>query len=266
MTDDLLADLARLQSYAAGLQSLLEEARASSPQTAQGSDRSGAVTMTIGQDGLPLSIRVGADWARKIQPTAFAAAVVEASQAAQGERMGAWVTALERDGWQAKVDRLESELGTSAPPTPSRAQPTPGPAAPGVIPPAFRRPPTAPPPRPLGIVVEDALRTFDDVERYRPPPPGSVQGQGRAGGAKFTLTLSAEGLVACVADPRWVAGQTPATLANTFSAATAEAKAALAKAMAAAAQAAPVNPVDRLQNLFGETMALLADPRRLAES
>lgn len=259
MSDDLLADLAQLQSYAAGLQSLLQDARASSPETAQGSDRSGAVTMTIGQDGLPLSIRVGADWARKIQPAAFGDAVVEASQAALGERMAAWVSALEREGWQAKVNRMESELAT-----PGAA--TTGPAAPGAVPPAFRRTPGSPRPRPLDVVVEDALRTFDAVEQYTPPSPASGRAQGRAAGGKFTVTVSPEGLVACAADQRWVAGQTPAALANTFSQAIADAKAALATAVAAAAQATPANPADRLKDLFSETMALLSDPQRLAES
>lgn len=258
-TDDLLADLAQLQSYAARFQSLLQDARASAPETAQGSDRTGAVTLTVGQDGLPLSIRVGADWAGKIRPTAFGDAVLGAFQAALGERMAAWVSALERDGWQAKVGRLESELATTGAATQD-------PAAPGVIPPAFRRPPASPRPRPLEVVVEDALRTFDAVERYTPPPPASVQAQGRAAGGKFTLTVSQEGLVACVADPRWVAGQTPATLANTFGQAIAEARAALAKSMAATVQTAPANPADRLKDLFSETMALLGDPQRLAES
>jgi hypothetical protein len=63
-----------------------------------------------------------------------------------------------------------------------------------------------------------------------------------------------------------VAGQTPATLANAFSQAITEARAALATASAAAAQSAAASPAGRLKDLFGETMALLGDPQRLAES
>jgi hypothetical protein len=180
MTADLLADLSRIQSYAAGLQRLLEEARASSPDTARGSDRSGSVALTLGQDGLPLSLRVSPDWARKIQPPAFAGAVVEASQAALGERMAAWVSALERDGWQAKVERLQADLDTPG------AASGPGTAA-GTIPPAFRRAPEPVRPRPLDVVVEDALRTFDAVRLRRwwrctaprPTRPASPAGSGR---------------------------------------------------------------------------------------
>jgi hypothetical protein len=259
MTDDLLADLLRLQSYAAGFQRLLREAQASSPPRAQGSDRSGSVTMIVGQDGLPVSIWVSPDWGRRIQPGAFGDAVVEASQSAQGERLAAWVDALERDGWPAKVNRLQAEL--DAPGATAGADPVPG-----EIPPAYRRAPDAPRPRPLDVVIEDALRTFDAAEEYRPPPPASVQAAGSAAESRFTITLSEEGLVACVADPRWVAGQTQTALANAFSQAITEARDALARASASAAEAAPPNPADRLKDLFGETMALLGDPRRLAES
>jgi hypothetical protein len=255
MTDDLVAELSKLQRYAASLHSLVEDAQARAPEKAEGSDRSGAVSVTLGRDGLPVSIRVSPDWNRRIRPAALGDAVVAASRAAEGERMAAWTRALERDGWRAKADRLRA----------SGYVPPSGPAA-GEVPAAFRRERATVTPRPLGVVAEDALSAFEAAERFRPPSPTSVRGAGQAAAGRLTITLSAGGLLSCAADPRWVSGQVAATLASALGQALAQARAALAESAAAASKATTANPARRLTGLFDEAIALLADPRRLRES
>jgi hypothetical protein len=62
VTDHLLRDLRQLQQYAAGLRGLLTDADAQAPQQAVGTDRTGTVSVVLGPDGLPNSVRVTSDW------------------------------------------------------------------------------------------------------------------------------------------------------------------------------------------------------------
>jgi hypothetical protein len=80
VSDDLLGSLQRLQQRASQLQALMSDVRSRTPQTATSTDRSGAVTVTLGPDGFPATIRVAADWRRRIDPSALGNAVVEAGQ------------------------------------------------------------------------------------------------------------------------------------------------------------------------------------------
>ena len=252
MTENLTTELSRLQRYASALHGLLQQAQAWSPDSAQGTDGSGAVRMTVGADGLPVSICVASDWNRRIRPDAFAAAVMGASQAAQGEWMASWISALEREGWQAKAGRLRAGLdgpaGASVPP-----------------PPAYRPDPAGVRPRPLDVLAEDALAAFGAVEKLPPPSLAAVQGTGRSAEGRFVIVLSRGGIVSCSADPAWVPEQTPDMLANAFAEALAAARGALAEAADAASQRA-ARTADQLTGLFTEAVALLTEPRRLTES
>jgi hypothetical protein len=252
MTENMMTELSRLQRYASALQGLLQEAQAWSPDGAQGTDGSGAVSMTVGADGLPVSVRVSSDWNRRIRPDAFAAAVVEASRAAQGEWAASWIDALEREGWQAKADGLRVSLdgptGTSGPPPPA-----PRPDLAGLR------------PRPLNVLAEDALKEFGTVEKLLPQSLAAAQGTGRSAGGRFVLVLSRGGIVSCSADPAWVSQQTPGMLANAFADALAAARDALARAPDAAFQQA-ADAAGQLTGLFTEAIALLSEPRRLTES
>ncbi len=100
--DDLARQFAQMQGYAAALHSLIIDAQAQAPQHAEGADRSRAVRVVLGPDGLPATFRVESDWKRRIEPTAFGAAVLEAFQAAVSDRLSAWTRTLEDD-------RLEDE-------------------------------------------------------------------------------------------------------------------------------------------------------------
>lgn len=252
MTENLMTELSRLQRYASSLHGLLQQAQSWSPDRAQGTDGSGAVCMTVGADGLPVSVCVSSEWNNRIRPEDFAAAVVEASRAAQGEWMASWIGTLEREGWQAKADRLRAGLD--------------GPAgASGPPPPAYCPDPAGVRPRPLGVLAEDALKAFDAAEKVPPPSLAAVQGTGRSAEGRFVLVLSRGGIVSCSADPAWVSEQTPDMLANAFAEALAMARGALAEATDAASQRA-ARAAGQLTGLFTEAVALLSEPRRLTGS
>jgi hypothetical protein len=218
------------------------------PRSAEGADGTGAVRVSIGSDGLPTSIRVEADWDRRLEPEAFGTAVVEAFQAAMGERLSEWSRTLQEDGWQTQVDRLQADVDRK-----------PSAATSGTIPPAFRRPVTNPRPRSLGELTEDMIKAFDNVDTVAARPVAAT-GTGTSARGKLVLTLSREGLVSCVAEPRWVSDQTAARLMNALGEALAKAKDELADF---ADDTEPARPLD---SLLGEVLALLNDPRRLAES
>lgn len=239
---DLTEDLERLQRQALAVRDMLDSAEAESPVPAQtaGTDRSGAITVILGADGLPEALRVAPDWERMIRPEQFAPAIDEASNAARTGQMTSTAEALQRM-------RGRSPLSS----------------APGQVPPAAGRGSRQVEPRPLGALVEDALKLFTEVEQFRPPQP--AQGTGHAAGGRLSVTLFAGGGVSCSADPQWVPGKPATMLADAFREAVWEARSALARAQPA--DASPVaSPAVALKGVFDEVMALLQDPSRLTET
>ncbi|WP_146241194.1 hypothetical protein [Actinokineospora spheciospongiae] len=172
-----------------------------------------------------------------MEAEAFGSAVLEAFQAATGERLAEWTRTQQALGLQAEVDNL-------------RTVPTP---VSGEIPLAFRRSAGQPPPRPLGDLAEDLISAFDEVGRAPAPKPAT--GTGSAAGGKVTLTLSPSALVSCTADPAWVSRQTATMLTNAL-------LEALAAARASLREAAPA-PESPLNDLLSEVFAILGDPGRL---
>ncbi|MGH3696540.1 MAG: hypothetical protein ACRDRX_21540 [Pseudonocardiaceae bacterium] len=242
--DDLARQFAQMQNYAAALHSLITDAQAQAPLHAEGSDRSRAVHVVLGPDGLPTTFRVEADWKRRIEPAAFGAAVLEAFQAAVGDRLSAWTRTLEDDGWKTRADRLTSGADDPAA-APSRDR----------VPPAVHRPVSASRSRPIGDLTEDVIKAFDTVRTVAAQPPQPVVGSGRGG--TVTITLSSTGLTSCSADPGWVREQTAAQLMNALSTALAAAKEDLANRPPGS------GPEKGLDGLLSEAMAVLNDPRRL---
>jgi hypothetical protein len=242
-----------LQEQASRLQQVIAEAQSSAPRRAEGADSRGAVHVRLGPDGLPDSFRVADDWHRKVSAGAFAGAVSEACVVAARQRMDAWATALQRDGWQSRVDRLRSQLD----------QPAAGMAGTpvsGEVPPAFapRRPVDTP--RPLDVLTDDALRVFDATASRAASAPAPPQGSGTGAGGSLVLTLSASSLLSCRADPRWVSGQTAARLTRALREALAAARASLAgTAVAAAGDATRQSAV--LGQIFDEALALINENR-----
>jgi hypothetical protein len=246
VNEEIMAQFAQIQRYAAGLQGLLAEAQAMAPGRSQGADRSGAVHVTIGPDGLPSSFRVAPDWKRKLQAETFGSAVLEACQAATGERLSAWTNALADDGWQDKVERLKGDPTDPAPPI----------QEPAPIPPALRKAVEQARPRPADQLAEEVLGALDNVEQFTPP---SASGSGSAARGKLTVTINPTGLTSCTADPEWVSKLTAARLMNELDTALAAARADL---QAHSQRAKPAAGMDRL---IAETLSLLKDPRRLAD-
>jgi hypothetical protein len=249
VNDELMAQFAQLQRYTAALHQLITTAQEQSPRRSEGADATGAVRVELGPDGLPTIFRVDGRWDRMLAPEEFGAAVVQACQAAIGERMAEWTESLQSSGWQHEAARLRG--GPDAQPTAPMVR----------VPPAFRRPLPDVTPRSLDQITEDMLAAFDDTARFSPPPTHlSSAGTGAAAGGKLVITLSPAGLTSCTADGRWVIEQTAARLMNALSEALAAAKADLDRPTPQAL-GRPGNGMDRL---LAEAMTLLTDPRRLA--
>jgi hypothetical protein len=251
MTDDLVRDLSRIQDDAVGLAKLITIAQLAAPATATATDSHGMIRATLGPDGLPKSLVVDQRWQRRVASQRFGATVVEAFQAAMGERLKVWSATLEERGWRARFDELRA-----APDHHSRTGATSG------VPPAFRRPQPKPGPRPIDAVAEDVIRLFDRVDDIGAARQRTITGTGHDRSRKLTLTLSAHGLVSCVADPQWVSAQTATALTNGLGEALAAARADLARTDGQAA----THYSSDLTDLFSEALALLSDPQRTRES
>src|SRR5262245_59440547 len=76
------------------LRDLIRAAEAGVPERIEGIDRSGAVRIVTGVDGLPESIEVVPEWQRYLRPPALAAAITEAARNAAYLRRQAWSLAL----------------------------------------------------------------------------------------------------------------------------------------------------------------------------
>lgn len=243
MNDDLMAGFARMREYTAALRGLMTAAGERAPRNSEGTDRTGAVWVELDHEGLPTTFRVDQGWTRRLRPEEFAGAVLEAGQAAISARMRAWTEDLVADGWQDRVDRL-------------RADPSDKPA--GQVPVAFGGPVEPVTPRPLGEVAEDMFAAFDRLDASAVVPSGEGA-TGTDDSGHLTITLSPTGMTSCVADDRWVAGQTAARLMNALSDALRSARTALAEA------ASEPTPTSGLDGLFAEAMALLNDPDKLID-
>ena len=244
---DFMAELGRIQSLAAGLSGLLARAQQHAPAQATGADSSGAIQVVLGPDGLPEQIRVGSGWQRRLDPEAFGAAVGEAFTAASADRMEIWTRQLRDEGWVADVERRRG----------ARDDIVTEPA--GAPPPAFRPPPTGGTPRSLDLVTEDLLSAFGALDTHLGRAAAPAEGTGAAAAGQLTVTLSPAGGLSCTADPDWLSRVGQTTLAVALDEALAAARAELA-----AASAPDRDPAAGLDALFGEALAILDDPERLA--
>lgn len=240
MTEDLTTQFARMQKYTAALRHLLADAQDRAPHEASGTDRTGAVQVVLGPDGLPKKVRVDPSWQRTLGAAGVGPAVMEASQAALKERMDAWTEALAEDGFQDRVADMKR-----------------GRAPESRVPAMFRKPVPEVAPRPIGAVAEDMFSAFDKV-RTSTPSNDPAAGTDRSG--KVTITLSTTALTACTVDAEWAEDQPGTAVADALGEALRAAKRELAQS-----GANRVDPADGLDGLFAETMALLNDPRRFAD-
>jgi hypothetical protein len=243
MTDDLMAQFAKMQEYTTALHAMVNAAQSQAPSESKGSDRTGSVHVTLDTDGIPVSFRVDNRWNRNIEADSFGDVVFEAFQAAIGDRLTVWSDSLTEDGWQERVDKLQGG-------------PT-GVAPEGRVPPAFRKPAEEVTPRALDEVAEDALKAFDNVDSYSMQPEGAI-GTDRSG--HLAIGLSSSGMTSCTADGQWVSTQSAARLMNALGEALANAKEDLAAKVES--QGGIGGGLDRL---LGEAMALLKDPSKYVD-
>ncbi|WP_173142236.1 hypothetical protein [Kibdelosporangium persicum] len=158
------------------------------------------------------------------------------------DRMEAWTRSLAEDGWRDRVDQAKG----------------PSTATEGRIPAAFRKPVEEVNPHPIGDIVEDVFKAFDAVDALTAVPKSdAANGTDRTG--KLTIGLSSSGLTSCTVDEHWAVRQTAAQLMNALSQALTAAKEDLSR------ESQKLQPMSGVDRLFAEAMALLNDPRRLAD-
>lgn len=240
MTDDLMAQFAMMQKHTAALRLLLSDAQERAPRESSGTDRTGAVQVVLGRDGLPSTMRVDPSWKQAIGAAGVGSAVMEAFQAAVKERMDVWTEALAEDGFQDRVEAMKR-----------------GRAPESRVPAAFRKPVPTVTPRPIGAIAEDMFVAFDNV-RTSPPTNDPASGADRSG--KVTITLSTTALTGCTVDAEWAEEQSGTAVTDALGEALRAAKRELAES-----GANRTDPAGGLDGLFAETMALLNDPRRFAD-
>ncbi|MCX4746689.1 hypothetical protein OG455_14370 [Kitasatospora sp. NBC_01287] len=248
--DDILRDLQHLNTHLAGLRSALAATQEALPRRAEGTDRSKTVTVLIGPDDLPLSIEVGPDWSRRLRPAELGGAVVEAGQRAVVQRLAGWQEEAGRAAWQAVPSELPDGGGPVAEPPVAEAPPADLTALLGDL--------SQVAPRPLEELVEDVLDSLDQAAA----PPAPVEGRGSDQAGRLTLVLSPGGLTACELDESWAAERSSAELNRALARALAQAHSGLADALRAARDRTATGP----DALLREALALLSDPRRLADS
>lgn len=239
-----LWELERLRQYATELHNLIAEAGSVAPERAEATDRSRAIRMAIGPDGLPETVRVAADWQRRIDPGAVGAAVLEAYGACVQRRSEEWAQVLEHLGFADRirmVDELQAETNTPIPPPPNE------------LPAAFLPDTRNIRPRPTDLIAEDVLSAADTaiaaVARARQSP--RVSGSGTTRRREVTITLSPGGLVSCEVDRDWAARQTGVRLTEALRGALASAR----ENLAAGQHAWTGDTTSRLTDLLMEIFA-----------
>jgi hypothetical protein len=162
---------------------------------------------------------------------------------AGADRMSQWTRAMDDNGWRQKADGIEA-----------RAERHADMASAGELPKAFRRPSAPVAPRPIDVLVENALKTFDQVSRADERPSPDVTGQGGDSSGKVVVTLSGAALTACEIEPAWARRQNAESLARALE----EAASAARRALFHAEPEQP-SPKETLNTIFDEAIATLHD-------
>ncbi|WP_433344203.1 hypothetical protein [Micromonospora sp. CA-111912] len=237
MSDEITDKLRRLHQRTADLTALTASVQAQAPpEEAAGTDPSGAITVTLGADGLPTRIRVGLGWQRRLQPYALGQAVLAAHENAVADGQRAWSEGFDSDSWLAEAERIETrgEQQNEA----DSASPMP-------------QVPVYGQPRDLLAMTEEVLKSLQNV-RGRAVEP-SVPAVGRNRERSLSITLAPTGLQGCEIEPRWAAGESVGGINSGLSEALAQAHAAL-RDQAAQREGEAVN----LDVLAREALATLA--------
>ncbi|MYS36215.1 hypothetical protein K388_04914 [Streptomyces sp. KhCrAH-43] len=252
MDQEFLAGLQQFQQQAQNLQNLMTDMQNRMPQGGEGTDPQGAVTVRLAADGIPDSIKAASDWQRRQGPEAIGAAVLDAYGTAMSARMEGVARAFDQADWQATAEQVDRSLALPGPP------------------PATGFPPATPPgpdlryvvPRSLDEVTEDALSALDAVQQMATTVAEPPRAVGRSTAHRVVITVTKGALLSCEVDPQWAAKQTSIGLNQAFEEALAGARSQLGELEAAAEDGAGHLQLD---SLLHEALAILSDPRRLAE-
>lgn len=238
---DVQKDLERLGAQAAGLQELLMDAQDSRPERAEAADRTGALRVTLGPDGLPRSFLVSADWRHRLGSGSFGAAVTEACLAASQAWQAAWSQALAE----------------------SRSRPSPArPASRLAAPASLLAAPAAGNGRPLQMLAEDLLGAVDDVlalARQAGDRPTVAEGTGTNLSKTVAINLSRQAVLSCDVDADWIADQPASRLTEALNQALAAAREDLAAAVRAADSSAEEARA-KLGAMVAGALAAMQDP------
>lgn len=224
-------DMERLRQRGADLQARMLGLQEAAPERIEAADRTGTVRVSLGHDGLPVSIQVGDGWQDRIRPHQLGAAVAEAAQQAMSRRAEAWSTTLEHAG-------------------PGQGDPAPSPGAENLPRPSN--------PRSLTDIAEDVLGTLDTMLSAQLPPPAQPV-QGATADRMLTVTLTRSGQVSCTADARWAAQQSGSRLTRALGSALVAARNQLREE-----QSSNISAADRAARLSAEIQA--ASSEAIAEA
>ncbi|GLY01715.1 MULTISPECIES: hypothetical protein [Actinoplanes] len=182
MTDEMMRRLSLLHAETARWGDLAATFTASAPRQAEGSDESGRVTVTLGANGLPRSIRVRNDWTRYLRPDRLGSAVMDAATDALRRGMQDWAYELDDRGWRGRLRDVEDER--------------------------FHREPIGQPRSPAGLarelgeLTEDVIRALQTT-RSADQEQSAEPVKGTGGGGHVAVVLGPAGLTACTVDAAW---------------------------------------------------------------
>ncbi|NEW75424.1 hypothetical protein [Streptomyces rhizosphaericus] len=251
MSEDLIRELQQFQQYAENLQHLMSDMHDQVPRSSEGTDAQGAVSVTLGADGLPESIKLASDWQRRRAAGDLGGAVVEAFESAMSDRMERWSRSLEQSGWEERAGQLDEGRASSASATPSR--PVPEISDHDVRHVLYR---------PVDETIEDVLTASDavdqlDADSFLPP-----QVKGESAARRVTITLTAHALVSCEVDPQWAGGQSVVRLNQALNEALNNAREKVGSAESpGAADVANLH----MGGLMNEFLAIIKNPQRFVD-
>ncbi|MBA6433483.1 hypothetical protein [Streptomyces sp. GMR22] len=251
MSEDFIRELQQFQQYAENLQHLMSDMHDQVPRSSEGTDAQGAVSVTLGADGLPESIKLASDWQRRRAAGDLGGAVVEAFESAMSDRMERWSRSLEQSGWEERVGQLDEGRASSASATPSR--PVPEISDHDVRHVLYR---------PVDETIEDVLTASDavdqlDADSFLPP-----QVKGESAARRVTITLTAHALVSCEVDPQWAGGQSVVRLNQALNEALNNAREKVGSAESPGAAGVANLHMGGLMNEF---LAIIKNPQRFVD-
>ncbi|MET8677223.1 hypothetical protein ABZW18_06455 [Streptomyces sp. NPDC004647] len=248
MDDRLARELGKLQQHAAQISEVVSDMQRLMPEGASGSDAQGAVEVRVGGDGLPESITVTRDWNRRRRPEELGGAVAEACGAAMAEMMAAWAQGLGQSGWDVNAKRVDL----------SREEPDTTAQLPGTTDLRYVLP------RRLDEVAEDVISSFENLRTVDAAATAgaNAQAKGSDSSRHVSIALSPGALNSCEIDARWAEKQSSIRLNQAF-------EEALADVRFAMRQVDGSDVIDgarqRVGGLAQEALAILSDPRRIAD-